>query len=60
MMERHNRIFDRLFTLTCPTVSGDEGGCHLRSVLYNGESLCLPGNLVEMLTIVQKTGETWH
>jgi len=35
----------------------DEAGCHLRSVLYNGESLCIPGNVASMLFIAQQSSD---
>jgi len=39
------------------TYDGDEAGCHLRSVLYNGEHLCVPGNIASMLFIAHQTSE---
>jgi len=30
----------------------DEAGCHLRSVVYNGQELCIPGNVAAMISIV--------
>ena len=35
----------------------DEAGCHLRSVLYNGEHLCVPGNIASMLFIAHQTSK---
>lgn len=32
----------------------DEAGCQLRRVVYNGESLCLPGNVASMMAIVNQ------
>lgn len=33
-------------------VEADEAGCHLRSVVYNGQELCIPGNVAAMISIV--------
>lgn len=33
----------------------DEAGCSLRAVEYNGQALCLPGNVASMMAIVQQS-----
>jgi len=36
----------------------DEAGCSLRAVEYNGQALCLPGNVASMMAIVQQSSKS--
>lgn len=33
----------------------DEAGCHLRTVKYNGDSICIPGNVASMFAVIHQT-----
>ena len=35
----------------------DEAGCHLRSIIYNEQKLCIPGNIASMLVIAQQASK---
>lgn len=39
------------------TYDRDEAGCHLRSVVYNKQNLCIPGNIASMLVIANQSSE---